>query len=76
MHTKFAKYRDEKLANNYNLALIVTTVLNARRKIYFFYVVSLHGFNVQSKVKSIIEEMKSYFRVYEGIARRGVSYAS
>ncbi|BAH92758.1 Os04g0542100 [Oryza sativa Japonica Group] len=44
---------------------------------FFYEKVSPHGSNVESKVDSIIEEMKSYFHVYEGIARRrGVSYMS
>lgn len=70
------------MANNSNLALVITTVLDPRRKrdyldFFFYEKVSPHGFNVESKVDSIIEEMKSYFRVYEGIARkRSVSYMS
>ncbi|BAS84941.1 Os03g0563400 [Oryza sativa Japonica Group] len=81
MHMKFAKYWDEKLPNNFNLALVISTVLDPRRKrdyLEFFYAkVSPNMNEAETKVDSVIEWMKSYFRVYEGIARRrGVSCLS
>ena len=81
MHTKFAKYWDEKLPNNFNLALVISTVLDPRRKrdyLEFFYAkVSPNMNEVETQVDFVIEWMKSYFRVYEGIARRrGVSSLS
>lgn len=81
MHTKFAKYWDEKLPHNFNLALVISTVLDPRRKrdyLEFFYAkVSPNMNEAETKVDFVIEWMKSYFRVYEGIARRrGVSSLS